>query len=979
MALSEIPNSSFLDLTGYQVTTATTVKEAYQLSDEQIKSITGNLPAKLRFAITLQRANDPQSLLDLPWGDRQKTIKKLNDSNTLWQIYGASQTDFDTAVGIIKNELGLTILDSSNSDLITSAESRTIWVELTTSREFEKLFGLQPFLFKSPSTANIPLPGWDGNIRVDERINLDGIWLDFGGAIQPPAEDFAPDTTYTPPEGPQSIGNSGVSEIITPYRLADKFYNFPLGQSPQLSLGQIGLLATNIGEYTANPELTLQQNVDEYLGKLGIINYPTITTIGAVESPNEIAIGERDLDVSVVAAINPTSNILLYPGGSSGNQLQPYNLSSIYTGLQSAAWDNSESGAAVLSSSYADTYFPSPNSPFNNAQKELYTDLALKGITCFVASGDKGSNTDSIFINNPLKEPITLANGLPNTSFINNTYAVSVGGTSLSIKSKAEQDPTLNSNKYVVSRNLVEAAKNGDREIIWQLIKGGLKSPWESLAADSLFIESVWNEYNLNNGTLDNFLDNAAGSGGVDPIQTTPQYQQDYGLDPRTAGITNMPGRGLPDVAALAGGNHSYLIFDSFNSQLGSSGGTSAAAPLWAALAIQINAIFNDQGLPNLGYINDLLYTAAAVAPASFQDVTYGNIRSSYANGGIITSSNGPITPKGFGYEAGDDYDLVTGLGSPNGVLLTQALTALAHRQLSDIDIPEFLQLNQDQTWISQSNQSLLFQPIARDSGQWQIRLGPDQVDNPSAIADAYGWTRRLAQQSLQADFSGELTTMFDGESLGAVYQQIVSEGAEISLTWNKQESIQPQASLTAQAGFVDFVNGDGSSTIQVALPVAIATTAQDAQNQDAIVRLRQVGGLDLSLRFYRVDDLTGVIDGIQPGDATYETLLRQRLYKTSNGSTTISGPGYGDYSEDRLVGINSGDLIAMSLSTSQGNTFNSFASANEKINGQHISHLRNFGLNTWGWEDLFGGGDQDFNDLIVGLDFTSASGSGAV
>ena len=113
------------------------------------------------------------------------------------------------------------------------------------------------------------------------------------------------------------------------------------------------------------------------------------------------------------------------------------------------------------------------------------------------------------------------------------------------------------------------------------------------------------------------------------------------------------------------------------------------------------------------------------------------------------------------------------------------------------------------------------------------------------------------------------------------------------------------------------------------------------------------MGGLDLSLRFYRVDDLTGVIDGIQPGDAAYETLLHQRLYKTSNGSTTISGPGYGAYSEDRLVGINSGDLIAMSLSTSQGNTFNSFASANEKINGQHISHLRNFGLNTWGWEDL--------------------------
>jgi len=35
------------------------------------------------------------------------------------------------------------------------------------------------------------------------------------------------------------------------------------------------------------------------------------------------------------------------------------------------------------------------------------------------------------------------------------------------------------------------------------------------------------------------------------------------------------------------------------------------------------------------------------------------------------------------------------------------------------------------------------------------------------------------------------------------------------------------------------------------------------------------------------------------------------------------------------------------------------------------------YGLNTWGWEDTFGGGDQDFNDLVVQLDFTSAHGHG--
>lgn len=60
---------------------------------------------------------------------------------------------------------------------------------------------------------------------------------------------------------------------------------------------------------------------------------------------------------------------------------------------------------------------------------------------------------------------------------------------------------------------------------------------------------------------------------------------------------------------------------------------------------------------------------------------------------------------------------------------------------------------------------------------------------------------------------------------------------------------------------------------------------------------------------------------------------------------------------------------------TSTGNTFWAFSQANEQANGQFVGHLWSYGANVWGWEDRFGGGDHDFNDLIVGVDFTSASG----
>ena len=59
-------------------------------------------------------------------------------------------------------------------------------------------------------------------------------------------------------------------------------------------------------------------------------------------------------------------------------------------------------------------------------------------------------------------------------------------------------------------------------------------------------------------------------------------------------------------------------------------GGTSVASPLWASLTAQFNTIFDDQGLPNLGFYNDLIYIAAAIAPGSFNDIQLGNNISSF-------------------------------------------------------------------------------------------------------------------------------------------------------------------------------------------------------------------------------------------------------------------------------------------------------------------------------------------------------------
>jgi kumamolisin len=78
-------------------------------------------------------------------------------------------------------------------------------------------------------------------------------------------------------------------------------------------------------------------------------------------------------------------------------------------------------------------------------------------------------------------------------------------------------------------------------------------------------------------------------------------------------------------------------------------GGTSAVAPLWAALIARLN---QELGKP-VGYVNPLLYAAGTAS--AFHDVTSGG------NGG---------------YDAGPGWDPCTGLGTPDGTALLQALRA---------------------------------------------------------------------------------------------------------------------------------------------------------------------------------------------------------------------------------------------------------------------------------------------------------------
>jgi kumamolisin len=154
-------------------------------------------------------------------------------------------------------------------------------------------------------------------------------------------------------------------------------------------------------------------------------------------------------------------------------------------------------------------------------------------------------------------------------------------------------------------------------------------------AKNKITKEVVWNQ-----GT-----GNGAGGGGVSETFPLPAYQANAKV-PVSVNPSHFKGRGVPDVSGDADPATGYQITVDGKSAV--FGGTSAVAPLWAALI----ALMNQQLGKPLGFLNTALYTTAAKTKA-LHDITSGN--------------NGA-------YTAGPGWDACTGLGSPDGKLLLTAL-----------------------------------------------------------------------------------------------------------------------------------------------------------------------------------------------------------------------------------------------------------------------------------------------------------------
>jgi kumamolisin len=133
-----------------------------------------------------------------------------------------------------------------------------------------------------------------------------------------------------------------------------------------------------------------------------------------------------------------------------------------------------------------------------------------------------------------------------------------------------------------------------------------------------------------------------ASGGGVSRLFPVPGFQSSVPI-PAAKNPAGAVGRGVPDVAGDADPSTGYRIL--VDGQNLTFGGTSAVAPLWAALTARLNQELGAR----VGFLNPFLYQH----PEVFRD--------------IVSGSNGD-------YNAGPGWDPCTGLGSPDGSKLLAAL-----------------------------------------------------------------------------------------------------------------------------------------------------------------------------------------------------------------------------------------------------------------------------------------------------------------
>ncbi len=448
------------------------------------------------------------------------------------------------------------------------------------------------------------------------------------------------------------------------------------------------------------------------------------------------------------AALDIEDVIGLAPAATVDVYQAPNSLTNVLDMYQRIATDNV---AQVVSTSWGQCEARDPGS-FLTSENTIFQQMAAQGQTMVAASGDAGSAD----CDNPIGgtgSTTTLAVDDPASQ----PFVTGVGGTNLQTTSGPE---------------------------------------------------STWNE-----GTVNGSLN--AGGGGISIKWSMPTWQAAIGVVTGSSGTPCGLSAGsfcreVPDVSASAEPSTGYRIFVA--GAWHTFGGTSAAAPTWAALIALADASTSCNG-HRLGFLNPALYQLRAAWPADFHDVTSGNNDAVGTNGGNFAAATG--------------YDMASGLGTPVGANLSGDLCSDGAGSVvvdqTSINASTHTTLTFTYTAGAGHNLTAGQLNIAVPAGWSTPTTTTGQPGSTTSSAGTVAISSNTIQVSGLTVASGSTVTIVYGNTAGGGLGTLSPNAAQASTFTTTQKGLST-GTLTALASSPQVVVGspDGSGTLTVS-PTTIA------------------------------------------------------------------------------------------------------------------------------------------------------------
>jgi len=471
-------------------------------------------------------------------------------------------------------------------------------------------------------------------IGLDSLVQAQALDVERGSRAQAKAHTAAKTAQFSHPAGsPDACSDASAAAAefggLTDDQIANSYGAFGLYKQGDSGIGQ------HIAIYELEPFLPSDIKTFDtcYFGASMANQMASRLHVISVDGgqPTGPGSGEAILDVEDVSAVAPGATLDVYEAPNNVFDNSDFGPLDAYAAIV----NNDKDQVVSTSWGLCEQAVQQGEPGIQEAENLLFEQAAAQGQTIFSAAGDTGD--DDCNENGDVVPPAG-QNVLSVDDPSSQPYVVAAGGTTIT---DATEPPT----EQVWNDGAAEGGGGGGISQSWAMPSWQLNSKVPGIAAA---------------------LPSGPDYTNANDVETKSGFPAGF-CQATIAGTTSAtPCRTLPDVSAQADEfTGAITIFsEEFEGPQAPDGwitigGTSSAAPLWAAMLADVNASATCQAntatANGVGFANPLLYAVAsspAAYKASFTDVTAGN-------NDIYGLDNGLVFPATTG------YDLASGLGSP--------------------------------------------------------------------------------------------------------------------------------------------------------------------------------------------------------------------------------------------------------------------------------------------------------------------------